>query len=105
YYDVERAVHESGPFEADPFPSRWAYVGVQARHNLLLIIPPLVLMLVQQTTLSVFPELQRDGLLLGLFGAALLAGVFIGLPALRRLVPGLRARPGVPLRARYPAAS
>jgi STE24 endopeptidase len=105
YYDVERAVHESGPFEAGPFPSRWSYVGVQARHNLLLIIPPLVLMLVQQTTLSVFPELQRDGLLLGLFGAALLAGVFIGIPGLLRLVLGLRPLPDGPLRDRLLAAA
>src|SRR5262249_10141875 len=59
YYDVERAVHESGPFEAEPFPSRWSYVGVQARHNLLLIIPPLVLLLVQQTPLAGFPPLAQ----------------------------------------------
>src|SRR5262249_4539116 len=105
YYDVERAVHESGPFEANPLPGRWTYVGLQARNNLLLVIPPLVLMLVQQTTLSVFPELQKDGLLLGLFGATLLAGVFVGIPWLLRLVLGLRPLPEGPLRDRLLAVA
>lgn len=108
YYDVERAVHASGSFdEAEPFPSRWAYVGLQARHNLLLIIPPLVLMFVQQTALVLFPELrsEENELFLGLFAATLLAGVFIGIPWLLRLILGLRPLPDGPLRARLLAAA
>jgi Zn-dependent protease with chaperone function len=108
FYDVERAAHATSPFpddNADPFPGRWSYVAVQARHNLLLIVPPLVLMLVQQTALVLFPGLQRDELLLPVFGAVLLAGVFIGIPWLLRLVLGLRPLPDGPLRARLLAAA
>ena len=106
YYDVERAVHDSSPFADDPpFPTRWGYVGVQARHNLLLIVPPLVLMFVQQTALWLFPDLQHNDVFLGLFGAALLLGVFVGIPWLLRLILGLRPLPDGPLRERLLAAA
>ena len=102
-YDVERAVHASSSLDdAEPFPGRWSYVGLQARHNLLLIIPPLVLMFVQQTALVLFPELrsEENQLFLGLFAAALLAAVFVGIPWMLRLVLGLRPLADGPLRER-----
>jgi Zn-dependent protease with chaperone function len=106
FYDVERAVHAASPFgDEPPFPTRWAYVGVQARHNLLLIVPPLVLMFVQQTALWLFPQLQHDEVFLGVFGAVLLLGVFVGIPWLLRLVLGLRPLPDGPLRDRLLAAA
>jgi STE24 endopeptidase len=105
FYDVERAAHEATPFEAAPFPGRWAYVAVQARHNLLLIVPPLVLMVVQQTVLVLFPGMQEDHLLFGLFGVALLVGIFLGIPWLLRLILGLKPLADGPLRDRLLAAA
>jgi Zn-dependent protease with chaperone function len=108
FYDVERAAHLTTPFpdpDADPFPGRWTYVTLQARHNLLLIVPPLVLMLVQQTALVLFLDPRRDEWLLPLFGAVLLAGVFVGIPWLLRLVLGLKPLPEGPLRDRLLAAA
>src|SRR5437868_3070065 len=69
--DTERAAPDTAPFADDPSPRRWTYVGLQARHNLLLIAPPLLLMLVQQAVLALFPQLQHDELLLPIFGAVL----------------------------------
>ncbi len=105
FYDMERVAHDTSPVLDEAFPGRWTYVGLQARHNLLLIAPPLLLVLVQQIVLAVFPRLQHDELLLPLFGAALLAAVFFGIPWLLRLMLGLAPLPEGPLRDRLLATA
>jgi STE24 endopeptidase len=107
HYDVERAAHEAAPAEGAPFPGRGAYVALQARHNLLLIVPPLALMFVQQAVLVLFPQLQEEQnhLLLALFGITLLIGVFLGIPWLLRLILGLKPLPEGPLRDQLLAAA
>jgi STE24 endopeptidase len=104
HYDGERALSD-GPAADRAFPGRWAYVGMQARHNLLLVAPPLLLLLVQQTVLGLFPALQHNEMLLFLFGLGLLAAVFTGIPWLLRLLLGLRPMPPGPLRDRLLAAA
>jgi Zn-dependent protease with chaperone function len=107
FYALERAAHDTAPLSADsePFPGRWMYVLLQMRHNLLLVFPPLLLLSIQQTVLWLFPSLQTNKLFLPLFAVALLAGIFIGIPYVLRLLLGLRPLPEGPLRDRLLATS
>jgi STE24 endopeptidase len=101
FYTMERAAHDTAPLigDAEPFPGRWAYVFLQLRHNLLLVFPPLVLLIVQQTVFWLCPSLQSEHLF-PLFAVALLAGIFIGIPLVLRLLLGLKPLPEGPLRDR-----
>jgi Zn-dependent protease with chaperone function len=94
------------PAAADaPPPGRWAQVALQARHNFLLLAPPLLLTVVQQTVLWFFPALQDDQLLHGLFAVGLLLTMFVGIPWLLRLLLGLRPLPAGELRDRLLATA
>lgn len=99
YYDLERALHELS-FYSEPFPGRWRYVGSQTRDSLILIAPPLLLLLVQQSVMSLVPSLKDDDLLLPFFGVGLLCFVFVAIPWLLRLLLGLKPLPPGPLRDR-----
>jgi Zn-dependent protease with chaperone function len=105
FYDAERAVHNSAvPLFTRPFWTRWNYVTFHARQNLALIAAPLVVLIVVQGLRRVFPGLmEEDGV--GVPALALLAGVFICLPWVLRLVLGLRPLPAGPLRQRLEAAA
>jgi STE24 endopeptidase len=83
---------------------RGAFVALQARHNLLLVVPPLLLLVLQQGLLKVFPELDEAPLfpLLALF---LVVGAFTAIPWLLRLLLGLKPLPEGPLRDRLLAAA
>jgi Zn-dependent protease with chaperone function len=106
FYDMERAVHETALLRDEaPFPGRWTYVGLQARHNLLLIVPPLLLILIQQAILGLFPGLQENELVVPVLGATLLILVFVGIPWVLRLMLGLKPLPDGPLRDRLLAAA
>jgi Zn-dependent protease with chaperone function len=107
FYTMERASHDSAPLLRDdePFPGRWAYVLLQVRQNLLLVFPPVLLLLIQQTVLWLFPALQENGFFLPIFAVALLACVFIGIPYVLRLLLGLRPLPPGPLRERLLATA
>src|SRR3989440_9465304 len=46
FYDLDRLSHDlTAALEDLPYMTRGAYVGLQARHNLLLVVPPLCLLL------------------------------------------------------------
>ncbi len=106
YYDVDAALKRTAAYADDtPPPGRWAQVLLQARHNFLLLAPPLLLTFVQQTVVWCFPALLSDQLLLGLFAIGLLAAVFVGIPWLLRLLLGLRPLPPGPLRDRLLATA
>jgi STE24 endopeptidase len=106
-YDVERAVQETSARAADsPFPGRAAYVVLQARHNLLLALPPLILLLLQQVILSLVPkDLRSSDWLVPLLAFGLLAGVFVGIPWVLRWYLGLRPLEDGPLRQRLLATA
>jgi Zn-dependent protease with chaperone function len=106
-YDLDRAVRATSPRPAqDPFPSRGAFVALQARHNLLLALPPLILLVLQQVVLSLLPEdVRRQDWLLPALAACLLVAVFVGIPWFLRLFLGLRPLPEGPLRDRLLGAA
>lgn len=105
FYQVERAAHRiAHPGEAASFPSRWAYVGVQVRHNLILVCPPLLLMVVQQGLLSLFPELNQ-GWIAPVISLCLIGALFLCIPWILRLFLGLRPLPPGPLRDRLLACA
>jgi STE24 endopeptidase len=101
FYDVERQAHALAASGEEPgFMGRWTYVGLQARQNLLLIVPPLVLLLVQQAFLRFFPSLQKNETFMTVFGVTLLVGAFVSIPWLLRVLLGLKPLPEGSLRSR-----
>ena len=107
FYNIELASHEtsSGASDSEPFLGRWSYVLLQLRQNLLLMFPPLLLIVVQETVFSLFPSLKDNALFLPLFAIALLAAIFTGIPILLRVLLGLKPLPQGPLRERLLATS
>jgi len=99
FYAVERTAHEVDA-SPGPFLNRWAYVALQARHNLLLVLPPLFLLLVEETILGLFPQFQDNPYFTSTVAAVLVGGIFIGIPWILRLILGLRPLPDGPLRQR-----
>ncbi len=100
FYSLERDAHPGG---AAPFPGRWSYVGVQTRHNLILVCLPLLLMFLQQILLLFFP--QETDWLFRLLSLVVVIGVFITLPWILRLYLGLKPLPPGPIRDRLLATS
>ncbi len=101
YYPMERAAHDVALYpDTMPFLSRWAYVGLQARHNLLLVVPPLTMLLIHQVCLYLFPELAENGEVVPVLGLVLLAVAFLCIPLLLRVFLGLHSMPPGPLRER-----
>ncbi|HEV3257678.1 MAG TPA: M48 family metallopeptidase [Gemmataceae bacterium] len=104
FYDVDRTLHALVP-AADgfhPFQGRLAYVGFQARQKLALISIPLGLLILAQGLQWFSSPKNEDGLELAVIG--LLAGAFVALPWILRLVLRLRPLPAGPLRDRLLAA-
>jgi Zn-dependent protease with chaperone function len=106
FYDAERALHAATPEEARSFWSRWAYVGFHVRHNLALVVIPLLLLVLQKGLHKLFPAVEQDWQVTLAFAGPLLSlAVFISLPWLLRLVLGLKPLPDGPLRTRLLATA
>ncbi len=101
FYRVEKAAHDAVKGDNDPpFLGRLAYIGLQVRHNFLLVLPPLLLVLVEEMARELFRELELEPYLLSLFAAFLVLAAFLGFPLLLRLILGLQRLPDCPLRDR-----
>ncbi len=106
FYPMERAAHDVALYpEPTPFLGRWAYVTLQARHNLLLVVPPLGLLLIQQIIFSLLPELAEAKEALPVLGIVLLFVAFMCIPLLLRMFLGLRPMPQGMLRERLEGAA
>lgn len=105
FYEVEQAAHTLATGNSETFLDRWGYVVMQIRHNLLLVVAPLFLLLVQQIVLWLFPQLQENVYCLPLLGLGLLLAVFLCTPLLLRLILGLHPLPAGPLRDQLLAAA
>lgn len=102
YYDVDRAAHDMLWLSMDrPFLSRGAYLALSVRHNFMLLVPPLVLMAIQEELQIVFPAMREReqfpalalGVMVGLLGASAIC-----VPWLLRAFLGLRSLPPGELR-------
>ena len=100
YYDTDRAVHDDF-WGRGSFHSRSAYLLLHLRHNLLLLAPPLLVMVGQDS----LHQLVGDGDepdQVPLLYVALLVGLLVVttlfLPYLLRLILGLRPLPAGPVR-------
>lgn len=104
FYRVEKFAFEMGHF-GDHYLGKWDYLVLQLRNNLLIVVPPAALWLVQQSIELALPaqEGQRPllvALYFGMLGLALLS-----LPLLLRVFLGLRPLPAGPLRDRLEATA
>ena len=102
FYNIELAAHETSQLarDSEPFLGRWTYVVLQLRQSLLLVFPPLLLLITQQTVFWAFPSLKSSTVFLLIFAVALLVAIFIGIPFALRLLLGLKPLPEGPLRDR-----
>jgi len=99
FYDFERTAYLVGADEhSEPFLSRWSYLTLQVRHNLLLVIPPLVPLMLQQSLLYFYPNVDKT--VTEVFATVLLVITFVTIPLVLRLILGLRPLPAGPLRTR-----
>jgi STE24 endopeptidase len=106
FYDAERALHDCGPYREDghAFWSRWSYVGFHVRFNLVLVLVPVALLIVQEGFHRLLPTLHRQWLF-QVASWGVLGLVFIGMPWVLRLVLGLQPMPECELRSRLDAAA
>ncbi|MBI3408405.1 MAG: M48 family metalloprotease [Planctomycetes bacterium] len=106
YYDLERAAHQAAVFPDDsPFVGRWGYVLLQARHNLLLIVPPLFVIVVEHAIFAAFPGLEADSSFTLYMVIGILLIAFFCIPLLLRWFLGLKPLPSGPLRDRLEATA
>lgn len=104
FYDADRALHDTSPHrEPRPFWTRRAYLLFHARHNLVLAITPVALIILQKGLRRLLPHWPDR--YFELANLALLAAAFICFPWILRLVLGLKPLPEGPLRQRLLAAS
>lgn len=104
FYHVEKIAHDQLAL-SQPFPGLWSYLGLQMRHNLLLVVPPLFLLLFEQGLFFVFPQLQESDALLPFLAIGLMGVAFLSIPLLLRYFLGLKPMPPCPLRDRLEAAA
>jgi len=101
YYEVDRAAHELTNLPGKlPFPSRAAYIALQARHNLLLIVPPLFLIVIQQTVFFLVPKTELHPSILAGFALGLLLLALISMPYVLKRFLSLVPLPDGPVRDR-----
>lgn len=109
FYDADRAAHDSlWRSEERPYLTRAEYLGLQVRHNLLLLIPPLLLMMIQEVLQSLFPALEDPEhfpvvnlvVMIGLLALSILL-----MPLILRAFLGLKPLPAGELRDRLCATA
>lgn len=104
FYRFERDAHRLTD-AGEPFLGRFGYVAMQARQNLLLVVPPLVLYCAVHAVLVAFPWVEEyDGLLV-VAGAVLLALALLSVPLILKVFLGLKPLPPGPLRDRLEKAA
>jgi STE24 endopeptidase len=104
FYRLEMTAFEGGAF-GERFLGKWDYLVLQLRNNLLIVVPPACLWLVQQTIELWLPisDAERPYLVVLYFG--MLGLSLLSLPLLLRVFLGLRPLPAGPLRARLEATA
>lgn len=105
-YDVERLNFEIVHYpDLSPFVGRAAYLGLQVRHHLLFVLPPMLLLVLHEALLLALPFLREYTVLMAVVGIGLLGAALIFIPFFLRLFLGLRSLPEGPLRRRLTATA
>jgi Zn-dependent protease with chaperone function len=107
FYEIERSLHDAAvPAGTARFWTRREYLGHQARHNLALVLIPIVLLIALKSLrwLAADPR-QGWGQVLTVLSVVVAAVVVAGMPWLLRLALGLKPLPEGPLRARLQTAA
>jgi STE24 endopeptidase len=105
FYHFEKTAYELA-HESDHFMSRTAYLIMQVRHQFYLVVPPILLLLLQQLLFGLFPHLhQEESYVPAVIALSMIAAAFILMPLLLRIFLGLQPLPVGPLRDRLEAAA
>lgn len=84
----------------DGYISKSAYLLLQVRHQLLLVMPPIFLLFLQQLLFACFPHWDEASYFPAIVGILMMAAAFLSMPFLLRLFLGLTPLPAGPLRDR-----
>lgn len=100
-YDFERLTHDLiAGTNARPFPSRWQYLTLQIRFNMLLVVLFLFCRVLERGVAVAFPGAEQSEDFLPLFLVSFLGLAFLSIPWLLRVFLGLTPLPKGPLRDR-----
>ena len=99
FYYVEKTAYELG-HDDDRFIPKRTYLLLQIRHQMLLVMPPIFLLVVQQILYAIFPSLNEESYLPVVLMLLLMAAAFVAMPLLLRIFLGLQPLPPGPLRDR-----
>jgi STE24 endopeptidase len=104
FYRLEKTAFEMAHF-GDHYLGKWNYLVLQLRNNLLIIVPPACLWLVQQVLELFLPSADDNQSFLLVVYFGLLGVALVGLPLLLRAFLGLRPLPASLLRERLEATA
>ena len=100
-YDVDRLNFDVLHYpHAASFPSRWAYFALQARHTLLFVLPPIILLIAHESLFLGMPGPKDAGPTLFLIDISILSVGLVVMPLFLRFFLGLTPLPDGPLRQR-----
>ena len=99
FYQIEKTAYTLG-HDAEGFMPRWAYFLVQVRHQFIFVMPPMVLLFVQQILFALFDDGEEQSYLLVGIAFSMMIGAFVAMPMFLRLFLGLKPLPPGPLRER-----
>jgi Zn-dependent protease with chaperone function len=99
FYKVEKTAYEL-LHNSDRFLTRRSYLLLQVRHQMLLVMPPIFLLLLQQILFTIFPDWDDKSHIPAIIATVMLATAFLSMPILLRLFLGLKPLPAGPLRER-----
>ena len=99
FYKIEKTAYELGRDGVRYLPKQ-SYLLLQVRHQMLLVMPPIFLLLLQQCLFAVFPDWDENSFMPALIASGMLATAFLSMPFLLRLFLGLKPLPAGPLRER-----
>ena len=89
----------------DHFISKGTFLSLQIRHNLLIVMPPMILLMLHQLLTSLVPDTKEYEAWLPALGFLLMIGALVCIPWLLRAFLGLKPLPPGPLRDRLEATA
>jgi STE24 endopeptidase len=104
HFRAERASHRLA-LPSEPFIGPWSYLRLQIRHNLLLVVPPIIVTMVLRVFFLCLPWLEDYASAVAGVGLLVLLVALVGVPLILRVFLGLTPLPAGPLRERLEGAA